>query len=54
MRALDDDYNQWREDRFKKFSEEFSTWRANRTQKPGAGNKNEGGSTSGKQNKDGS
>ena len=54
MRALDEDYNQWRQDRFKKFSDEFSTWRSSRQQAAGTG-KSEGGSpSSGKQNKDNS
>ena len=31
MRNLDNDYRSWREDRYKKFSEEFSKWRSGRS-----------------------
>ena len=30
MRALDKDYQTWRQDRYRKFSDEFNTWRAAR------------------------
>jgi hypothetical protein len=37
MRNLDDDYRSWREDRYKKFSDEFSKWRSSRSASGGAG-----------------
>ena len=40
--TLDDDYYNWRQDRYKKFSDEFSTWRKNR---PSASRKTKGSSS---------
>ena len=30
MRTLDNDYQTWRQERYKKFSDEFNTWRSSR------------------------
>jgi hypothetical protein len=41
---LDDDYQNWRQERYGKFSEEFNTWRKNREATRGS---QSGGGTSG-------
>ena len=38
MRNLDNDYQSWRQERYKKFSDEFNTWRSSRSRRqPGPG-----------------
>ena len=31
MRNLDNDYHTWRQDRYRKFADEFNSWRASRS-----------------------
>jgi hypothetical protein len=46
MRNLDNDYHSWRQDRYKKFSDEFNNWRSTRSGGQGQGGSGAGSSGS--------